>query len=157
LKFERSSVTGLNFQEARFRELVRLAKETERNGKPAIEDPEIRQRLATLEGSIASMRYSAYRQFSMELNKEDPGVFPLLRKLYSSNLAAEQVRLARDLIQDDFLIMPEKDEDRASGNSKWVQLYFSSLIMAIAGGASNIQRNIIAERGLGLPRDRVGS
>jgi alkylation response protein AidB-like acyl-CoA dehydrogenase len=157
LKFERSSVTGLNFQEARFRELIRLAKETLRNGKPAIEDPEIRQRLAMLEGSIASMRYSAYRQFSMELNKEDPGIFPLLRKLYSSNLAAEQVRLARDLIQDDFLIMPEKEEDRASGNSKWVQLYFSSLIMAIAGGASNIQRNIIAERGLGLPRDRVGS
>jgi alkylation response protein AidB-like acyl-CoA dehydrogenase len=155
LRHERASNRGLDFQEARFKDLIRLAKETQRDGRPAIEDPELRQRLAALEGSLASMRYSAYRQFSMDVGGEDAGLFPLMRKLYSSNIAAEMVRIARDLLGDDLLIMPEHDDENAPGRSKWVHTYFTSLIMAIAGGASNIQRNIIAERGLGLPRDRT--
>jgi alkylation response protein AidB-like acyl-CoA dehydrogenase len=154
LTVERASNRGLNYQEARFRDLIRLAKETVRNGRPAIEEPEMRQRLAALEGSVASMRYSAYRQFSMDAEGVgDPGIFPLLRKLYSSNIAAEMARIARDLLDDEMLLLPNEER----GRSKWAHTYLTSLILAIAGGASNIQRNIIAERGLGLPRDRVES
>jgi hypothetical protein len=40
-----------------------------------------------------------------------------------------------------------------SGNSAWIGQYMYSLGIAIAGGSANIQRNVIAERGLGLPRD----
>jgi alkylation response protein AidB-like acyl-CoA dehydrogenase len=37
---------------------------------------------------------------------------------------------------------------------KWIERFMISLSMSIAGGTSNIQRNIIAERSLGLPRDK---
>lgn len=155
LRHERSSIRGLNFQEARFRDLVRLARTSSRGGRPAIEDPQVRQRLVEIEGSIASMRYSAYRQFSMEVAGDDPGLFPMLRKLLSSNIAADTVRAARDLLDDDFLLHSNPDNPATSDQSRWIQTYFSSFVMAIAGGTSNIQRNIIAERGLGLPRDRA--
>jgi hypothetical protein len=55
--------------------------------------------------------------------------------------------------------MPGERRDRGGGNetaraqSKWVNQIMGSLAMAIAGGTSNIQRGVIAERGLGLPRD----
>jgi alkylation response protein AidB-like acyl-CoA dehydrogenase len=156
LRHERGSLRGLNYQEARFRYLLKLARTTERDGRPAIQNPELRQRLVALEGYIASMRYSTYRQFSMEAIGADPGIFPMLRKLYGSNMAAQMGSIARDLIDDDFLIMPENEGGaEGAGESMWVHTYFTTLIMAIAGGASNIQRNIIAERGLDLPRDRV--
>jgi alkylation response protein AidB-like acyl-CoA dehydrogenase len=153
LKHERASNRGLNYQEARFRDLIRLAKESQINGKPAIEDSDLRQRLAAVEGALACMRYSGYRQFSLEAAGEEAGLFPLLRKLYSSNIAAEMARIARDLLDDDFLILP--NDDQGGGRMKWAHTYLTSMILAIAGGSSNIQRNIIAERGLGLPRDRV--
>src|SRR3546814_2824674 len=69
-------------------------------------------------------------------------------KLYMTELAGRIAKLARDIVEDDFT-------DMGGARLKWIERFMISLSMSIAGGTSNIQRNIIAERSLGLPRDRV--
>jgi alkylation response protein AidB-like acyl-CoA dehydrogenase len=125
LKHERASNRGLNYQDARFRDLRRLAKESQIDGKPAIENLEIRQRLAAVEGSLACMRYSGYRLLARSCGR-GCWLFPLLRKLYSSNMAAEMAQIARDLLGDDFLLLPADSE--GAGRLKWAHTNLTSMI-----------------------------
>jgi hypothetical protein len=46
---------------------------------------------------------------------------------------------------------------RASDSQGWIARYMYTLGIAVAGGTANIQRNVIAERGLGLPRDAAAN
>lgn len=149
LKHERSGIGGLNWCLSMFRDLVRLARETEREGRPAIEQPRIRCELAAIDGQLQSLCYSTYRATSHDIHGRDVGWFQTMPKLYMTNLASRIALLAGDIVAEDMIL--------AGGpNRKWVERFMISLSMAIAGGTSNIQRNIIADRSLGLPRsDRL--
>jgi alkylation response protein AidB-like acyl-CoA dehydrogenase len=156
LKHERNSIGNAAMADAMFHGVLRLAKDTTRNGRPSIEDPSIRQRLATLEGYVKAHKYSGYRQLTSSLRGEDVGMIGLMNKLHSTNIGQEVSKIAFDLIEDQALTDPA-GAARLMGAPKsgagWVGQFMSSLGVAIAGGTGNIQRNVIAERGLGLPRD----
>lgn len=139
-----------------FEKLVDLARRSHFEGQVAIQHPLIRDRLAALHGSILSARYSGYRQLSMMSHREDPGIAPMLNKIGASNIYAEIAAIGRDLMGDDLMLAPDPAAGKI-GNERWTGQFFGSLGMAIAGGTSNIQRNLIAERGLGLPRDKSGA
>ena len=77
-------------------------------------------------------------------------------KLYGTNLRRRISELAYDEIGSAALLEPTELEYQplATGTpGSWTPRMMSAIAVAIAGGASNIQRNIIGERGLGLPRD----
>jgi alkylation response protein AidB-like acyl-CoA dehydrogenase len=157
LKHERDSIGNAAMTEMLFKGLVRLAKETQREGRPAIEDRAVRQRLAAIEGYVQSHRYSGFRQLTANLRGEDVGILALMNKLHSTNIGQEIAKLAFDLIESDALTDPASS-GRVLGmapktGAGWVGQFMASLGVAIAGGTANIQRNVIAERGLGLPRD----
>jgi alkylation response protein AidB-like acyl-CoA dehydrogenase len=141
---------------ALFDKLIDLARRSVYLGQPALSHPLMRERLAVLQGQVLASRYSGYRQLSMMSHGEDPGIAPLLNKITASNIAAEIAAIARDLMGDDLLLEADPQAGKV-GNERWNGQFFGSLGMAIAGGTSNIQRNVIAERGLGLPREKTGA
>ncbi len=157
LKHERNLVGTSRRSLEAFRRLVKLAQETQLGGRPAIEDEGVRQRLAELEGYVWAHQASGLRQLTAGAKGEGAGLLTMMGKLYSTEIGHKVSRIAIDLLGDDALVAP--GELGLFGRPKdppgWVANYFTSLGLAIAGGTSNIQRNVIAERGLGLPRDRA--
>ena len=162
LKYERNLGGGPRLRK-RFEQLVQLARDTEREGRPAIEDTAIRQRLAEIEGSVRCYETMTLRQLSAASRGEEAQtVLPqLVNKLYGTECGDAMVKLAFDLLGDDGLRAPYLSSWTAGPNTgsttDWVDAYLFELASAIAAGSSNIQRNVIGERGLGLPRDlRIG-
>ena len=158
LKYERNLGGGPRMRQ-RFRAVLELARTTRRDGRPASEDPVIRQRLAEIEGEVRCAETMTLRQLSAASRGEDAQVaLPLLvNKLYGSEIGEHIAQLGFDLIGDDGLRTPVRSTwdsvSTAAGDTDWVDQYLFELASGIAAGSSNIQRNVIGERGLGLPRD----
>ena len=81
----------------------------------------------------------------------------LMMKLYGTDLRGLISELAYELIGSSGLIAPNEAEQRPQANAgtpgAWTARMMGAIAISIAGGTSNIQRNIIGERGFGLPRD----
>ena len=159
LKHERNLIGDPRFLRNAFEAVVELARSRERNGRPALEDAQVRQRLAEIEGYVASQEYSGHRQLSAALRGRaaETMLSTLMNKLHSTDTSQRITRLAFDLLGADGLVAPLPEEYGMSSQQRtpggWVAQYMFAIANSIAGGASNIQRNIIGERGLGLPRD----
>ena len=158
LKHERSYIGSADRLKRPFQKLVELAKSVELNGAPAIRDPAIRQRLARIAAMLSTQTYSSLRQLSMAARGEDAGIIHLMFKLNGTNINHEIAKTSREIIGDSFMLEPPtKEAWRSAGPEKWNNQFMGSLGIAIAGGTSNIQRNILAERGLGLKFDDEGN
>ena len=155
LKHERAGIGNAEMAVMTLMGVVHLAKTRQRNGRPAIEDAEIRQRLIALEGMVRAHEYSGYRQLSRAARGKDVGPVGLMNKLVSTNIGNEVAKLAIDLLGDDGLLDPTAQTglELPGPQRSWLSPYMYSLGIAIAGGTANIQRNVIGERALGLPRD----
>ncbi|MCK9542156.1 MAG: acyl-CoA dehydrogenase family protein [Novosphingobium sp.] len=151
LKHERNMLGGIDRSEAMFDSLVKLAQRATIDGQPAIKAGWVRDRLAALKAELEMQRHSGHIQISRALSGGDAGLLQMMGKLVQSNYAAAIAETATQIIEDEALVSPVGN--RRPGNERWVMQYMNSLAAAIAGGTSNIQRNIIAERGYGLPRD----
>jgi len=115
--------------------------------RPALADDELAGRLADLRAEVASLRAMTYALVSRNARTQTPGAEGSMIKLYYAEVTQRFYRLVMDVLGPDGLRFVHKQS--AGG---WTGAYLYSLASSIGGGTSEIQRNIIGERVLGLPR-----
>jgi len=155
LKHERALIGSSALSKRTLDGVTMLAQYMNLRGQPAIKDPAIRSRIIELETKVLANEYHGYRLLTMQARNEEAGLAGLVSKLYGTQLGYDVARLAMDVLGDRGLLAPGEPSAPAMG--MFITAYMWSLGVLIAGGTANIQRNVIAERGLGLPRDAAAS
>ncbi len=146
--FERSALTQAFALEKSFDELVEYCKNTERGGKPLSEHTTVRQKLAELDSRIQAGKLTYYRNVSKQMKTGEPGPEGSMDKVFTGEIKQDLERFKTKLLGPEAAVW---DEDAPGG--RWQTSYLQSFGTQIAGGTPDIQRNIIAERVLGLPKD----
>jgi alkylation response protein AidB-like acyl-CoA dehydrogenase len=150
LAHERNMLGATTRTQQMFNGLLRLAQSRERYGRPAADDPVIRQRLAELMIRVEAMKYHAFRQLTDTLKKRPPGIGASVNKLVSTELNHDIAALALEIMGSYGLLA--RHARHALDRGSWPIEFMFTLGLVIGGGTSQIQKNIISERGLGLPR-----
>ena len=158
LKHERNMLASSGMLETAFARLVELMKSETRDGRRAIDDPVLRDRLARLEARVIAAKYHSLRMLTCSIKKEPPGALGtpagcagLVTKLSGCELSHQIAALAIDAMGELGTLYDGSKHLRAFG--AWQFQYMFSLGLIIGGGTAQIQKNIIAERGLGMPRE----
>jgi alkylation response protein AidB-like acyl-CoA dehydrogenase len=116
----------------------------------ALHDPELRARIARAHTDIEYTRLLNYRALSRILKDEKPWPEVPLAKLQWSHLAQTLAELAVDLLGPEALYA--KPSDRAVENGSWNRLYVFQRYTSIGAGTTEVQKNIIADRAIKLPK-----
>ncbi|WP_092803941.1 acyl-CoA dehydrogenase family protein [Rhodococcus globerulus] len=130
--------------------LVDLAKKVTRNGRPAIEDGAVLDKLGQLTASVEALSAMVYANVSRWSRKTERVFDGPMAKLFFSELGVEIARFALEL-SGEAGVLVERDPN-AIDCGRWQDEFLYARAYTIAGGSSEIMRNIIAERGLSMPR-----
>ncbi|OCA86799.1 acyl-CoA dehydrogenase family protein [Bacillus sp. FJAT-27986] len=145
--------TGIGAQiftlEKQFSDLVLLTNELKENGQPLIKDPFTRQKMVELYTRCRGVLLTYYRNITTSMKRGYPGAESSMDKLMSSELTKDLFEFAVS-IQGHQGVLWKED---ALANPFWQLEYLSSFGVTIGGGTSEVQRNTIGERLLGLPKD----
>jgi acyl-CoA dehydrogenase len=145
---ERTGIAGSVRFEHALEWLTTTAREQGRTG-----DPLVRQRLAELATKAAIVRYSGLRALTDSLRGQMNPHLSAAMKLTTTQLTQEVSETAMELLGPWAVLM---EDSHAPSGGRWPKQFLGDRSMTIAGGTSEVQRNIVAQRILGLPRDRGG-
>jgi alkylation response protein AidB-like acyl-CoA dehydrogenase len=150
LGFERNMLASTTRTQQLMADLLRLAGRRSRAGAKVTRDPVVRQRLAELQIRVEAMKLHSWKQLSDEIHGRSPGIGASINKLATTELNHEICAAALDLLGGYAGLA--KGARHVEDRGVWPVDYMFTLGMIIGGGTSQIQKNIISERGLGMPK-----
>ncbi len=151
LDFERSGIQRIVFAKTLLDDLIAYAKEPREDGSRLADRVTVRHRLAELEIEFAVGRLLAYRVAWMQGQSLVPNSEASIAKLYSTELQSRFAVAAVSLLGLGGVL--RRGSPHAALDGRLTSYYLAAVSYTIAAGTSEVQRNIIAQRGLGLPRD----
>lgn len=151
LGHERTLIAAVGQSTRTLRRLKRLASQTMSNGKPLIEDPGFRAKLARMEVKLRSLQMANYRALSSAQLGHAPGPEASILKIRGSEILQQCFELAMEIIGHDSLAW-FNEPGVVPANEQWVASAFNyTRATTIYGGSNEIQKNVIAKLILGLP------
>jgi alkylation response protein AidB-like acyl-CoA dehydrogenase len=132
------------------RDLLKLAQKVPLNGRPAWENDAVRQRIAAFACEAEALKYTAFRGITRRLKGQSPGPESSTVKLSGTELNLRIQMFATELLGP--FAQLERGDDFSIDGGKWLGRAITARGGTIAGGSNEIQRNIIGERVLRLPR-----
>jgi alkylation response protein AidB-like acyl-CoA dehydrogenase len=148
---ERSSISEVTAMYDKLDMLRELIKKTKKGGRPASKDPRVRRRFAEFEARIAAMKYNGLRYLTKQLKGEPLSSETSVNKLHRASLEIDMDDFAVELNGQAGLELDGGND--AIDGGRWAKSSLTWPNVVIGGGTPNIQRNIIAERILRLPKD----
>lgn len=156
LGHERGSLAPPDAAQSRLNGVIELMQTETVNGQKVMDNPVFRDRLMKIQGRVLAMRFNDMRILSSQLNPgQNAGLSAMIVKLQGTELRHELEALAIDVMGE--IGLAWQDNPYLRGNGSWQYQYMYYLGLIIGGGTSQIQKNIIGERGLGLPREPKAS
>jgi alkylation response protein AidB-like acyl-CoA dehydrogenase len=149
LKHERNSLNANG--EGNLVRLMKLMNKETVGGVSAMANPVYRDRLMKLQARVLTMKHHGMRMLTCSLKGESPGVAGLIVKLQNCQLNFDMASLAIDVMGELGVLYDHSKYERDRGY--WQSHSIFSLGLIIGGGTAQIQKNIISERGLGMPRE----
>ncbi len=135
---------------ARLNALTELMQQETVDGRRIIDNPVFRDRLMRMQGRVMAMRYNDLRLLSARHNGKEAALAAMIVKLQGTELRHELEALAIDALGELGILYGDSPYLRNGGSWQFMYMFYLGLI--IGGGTSQIQKNIISERGLGMPR-----
>ena len=151
LRHERASLGDPNIMLSRLNALIKLMQNETIDGRRVIDLPAYRDRLMRIQGRVMALGFNDMRLLSARINQKDASLAGMVVKLQGTELRHELEQLGIDAMGELGLAYGKNPYLRDHGNWQTHYMYYLGLI--IGGGTSQIQKNIISERGLGLPRE----
>ena len=141
-----------------FTQLVKAARELRRGGRPLIEDPAVRARMGKLYAELEVQRYAGLRVLSALNRGQAPGAASSITKLSYTEFEKRYYETALEILGPWGQLMSAREEfeevDSSSGEpGTWATAFLWSRAGTIYSGSSEVQKNIIGERVLGLPKE----
>lgn len=150
LAHERNMLGSTTRTQEMFNGLVHVARTHQRHGRPASEDAVLRQKLAALLVRVEAMKLHSLRQLTDALHGRSPGIAASVNKLVSTELNHDIAALAIEVLGNFGPLA--RNASHVADRGIWPYEFMFTLGLIIGGGTSQIQKNIISERGLGMPR-----